>query len=99
MLPLTLAAAQGEEKAFAPEGAGFTILFPGAPTEHKQRVETPAGTGRGPAGPLLRRGSGRARAHARRSQPAHRPDAVRGLAQSLQRRVMSFAKHLPSERL
>src|SRR5262249_25151738 len=43
-LPLTLAAAQGEEKAFSPEGAGFSILFPGAPTEHKQRVETPAGT-------------------------------------------------------
>jgi len=45
---------------------------------------------RGPAGPLLRRGAGRPRPHPRRTQPAHRPDAVRGLAQSLQRRVMSF---------
>ena len=37
--------------------------------------------GRGPAGPLLRRGAGRPRPEPR-GRPAHRPDAVRGLVRS-----------------
>jgi len=46
-LPLTLAGvagAEGEEKPFAPKGAGFSVMFPGAPTEHKQSIKTAAGT-------------------------------------------------------
>jgi len=48
VLPLALASVaqtpiQGEWKSFSPKDGGFTVLFPGTPTEHKKSISTPGG--------------------------------------------------------
>jgi hypothetical protein len=42
-LPVVLAGAGADWKEFAPKGAGFTVSFPGMPSETKKSVKTPSG--------------------------------------------------------
>src|SRR5207248_1719860 len=41
---VALGGAGDEWKTFTPKAGGFTVSFPGEPTEHKQSVKTPSGS-------------------------------------------------------